>query len=293
MRQILRQAAGAAFVLSLAAGAANAADDAVATIGGQPITAAELEKFVDVLNPAQREQAARDPKMALEIVRAAIGRKIIIEEADRQGWDKKPEVAAQIARARQEIVLGSYLQSVVALPANYPTDEEIRAAYTANRDRLPQYHVAQIYLGEPPGLSPDAVATIEKKARDLAKQAKLKGADFAALARANSDDKATAAKGGDLGWLAEGQILPEILGAVKATPDRGVSEPIHAAGGWHIIQVIAHKPADLAQVHDQIAGALRQNKAVQTQQAYAEKLLNDKQVTVSESAAAALFQAKK
>ena len=293
MRQILRQAAGAAILMCLAAGAAKAADDAVANLGGQPVKAADLRKFVDALNPAQREQAAHDPRVAQQLVRSAIGRKILIEEADKQGWDKKPEVAAEIDRARQEVVLGSYLQSVAAPPPNYPSEEEIRAAFDANRARLPQFHIAQIYLAEPPGSTADAISEIEKKAHDLAKKAKAKGADFAALARANSDDKATAAKGGDLGWLAEGQILPEILGAVQATPDKGVSEPIHAAGGWHIIEVMGVKPADLAQVRDQIAGALRQNKTMQTQQAYVEKLLSDRQLTVNEAAATALFAAKK
>jgi peptidylprolyl isomerase len=293
MRQILRQAAGGAIFICVAAGAAKAADDAIANLGGQPVKTADLQKFVDALNPAQRAQAAHDPRIAEQLVRSAIGRKIILDEADKQGWDKKPEVAAEIARARQEVVLGTYLQSVAAVPPNYPSEQEVRAAFDANRERLPQYHVAQIYVAEPPGSTADAASEIEKKAHDLARKAKVKGADFAAFARANSDDKTTADKGGDLGWLAEGQILPEILGAVKATPVKGVSEPIHAAGGWHIIEVMGVKPADFAQVHDQIAGLLRQNKAVQTQQAYVEKLLADRQVTVNETAATALFAEKK
>ncbi len=293
MRQILRQAAGAAILMCLAAGAAKAADDAIANLGGQPVKAADLQKFVDALNPAQREQAAHDPRIAQQLVRTAIGRRILIEEADKQGWDKKPEIAAEIARARQEVVIGTYLQSVAAPPPNYPSDQEIRAAFDANRARLPQFHLAQIYIAEPPGSTAQAVTDTEKKAHDLAKKAKAKGADFAALARANSDDKATAAKGGDLGWLAEGQILPEVLGAVQATPEKGVSEPIHAAGGWHIIQMLGVKPADFAQVRDQIAGALRQNKTMQTQQAYVEKLLSDRQLTVNETAATALFADKK
>ena len=80
---------------------------------------------------------------------------------------------------------------------------------------------------------------------------------------------------------------------MQATPEKGVSEPIHAAGGWHIIEVMGVKPADFAQVRDQIAGALRQNKAMQTQQAYVEKLLSDRQLTVNETAATALFADKK
>ena len=293
MRQVIRQAAAAAIVLCLAAGAAAADDDVIANLGPQPIKRADLKDFIDGLSPAQREQAARDPKVMVELVRAAIGRRVLLEDADKQGWDKKPEVAAAIARARHEVVLGTYLRSVAAPPPGFPSDDDIRAAYEANRDRFRQYHLAQIYLAEPPGSPPDAIAAIAKTAQDIAKKAKAKGADFAALARADSDDAASAAKGGDLGWLAESQLVPEVLGAVMATPEKGVSEPIHAAGGWHILTVLGAKPADLGQVHDQIANLLREGKTAQTQQAYIDKLLIERQLTVNETAAATLFAAKK
>jgi parvulin-like peptidyl-prolyl isomerase len=294
MRQTYRQLAGAALLLCLTAGAAGAADDeAVANLGSQPVKAADLKEFIDGLNPAQREQAAKDPKIMVQLVRSAVGRKLLIDEAEKQGWDKKPEVAAQIARARRDIVLGTYLRSVGAPPSSFPNDAELRAAYDANRERFRQYHVAQIFIAEPPGSSKEAIAILEKKARDLAKKAKAKGADFAALARGSSDDAASAPKGGDLGWLAESQILPEILGAVMATPEKGVSEPIHAAGGWHIMTVLGAKQAELGQVREQIANILRQSKTTQNEQAYVEKLLDDKHLTVNETAAAKLFAAKK
>ena len=78
-----------------------------------------------------------------------------------------------------------------------------------------------------------------------------------------------------------------------ATPDKGVSEPIRAAGGWHILTVLGSKPADLGQVRDRIASILREFKTTQNEQAYVEKLLDDKHLTVNETAAATLFTAKK
>ena len=292
MRHFIRLVAATALLAWCAAGAA-VADDVIANVGAQPIKEADLKDFIEGLSPAQREQAARDPKIAVQIVRSAIGRKLILGEAEKQGWDKKPEIAEDIARARQQVVLQTFVTSVTALPPNVPSEAEIRAAYDANREHLLQYHIAQIYVAEPPGSTAETVAATEKKAHDLVKKAKAKGADFAALARTNSDDTASASKGGDLGWLAENQILPEILGAVKAMPEKAVTEPIHAAGGWHIMTVLGVKPAELSQVHDVIASALRQGKAAQAQQAYVEKLLTDSKLTVNETAAAALFAAKK
>lgn len=291
MHRFLAPAACAALLLA-AALPARADDPVIANIGTQPVKASDIKDFLDALNPQQREQAAKDPKLMDQVVRSAIGRKLVLDAAAKQSWDKKPEIAAQIARARDEIVYASYLRSV-ALPANYPSEDEIHAAFDANRDRLHQYHLAQIYLAEPPGSSKDAIAAIDAKARDLAKQAKAKGANFAALAKANSADTSSADKGGDLGWLAENQLLPEILGVVSALPEKGVSEPVHVAGGWHIVMLLGTKPADYTQVHDQLANVMREQKAAQASQAYLQKLLDDSHVTVNETAAAGLFEVRK
>jgi len=292
MHRFLPPAACAAFLLLAAALPARADDPVVANIGSQPVKASDIKDFLATLNPQQREQAAKDPKLMDQVVRAAIGRKLVLDEAAKQSWDKRPEVAAQIARARDEIIYATYMRSV-SLPANYPSEEEIRAAFDANRDRLHQYHLAQIYLAEPPGSSKDALDAIAAKARDLARQARVKGANFAALAKANSADASSADKGGDLGWLAESQLLPEILGVVTVLPEKGVSEPIHVAGGWHILMLLGTKPADYSQVHDQLANVMREQKAAQASQAYLAKLLEENHVTVNETAAAGLFETTK
>jgi parvulin-like peptidyl-prolyl isomerase len=294
MRASFRRAAGAALLLGLSAAPALAASDPViANLGAQAIKASDLADFVDRLNPQQRQQAAKDPKIMLQLVRSVIGRRVIVEEAEKQAWDKKPEIAAEIERARRQVILGSYLRSVALPPGSYPDDREISDAYDANKERFLQYHLAQIFLAEPPNATREQVNAIQRKAHDLAKKAKARGADFAALARSASQDQATAKKGGDLGWLAQNQILPEVLGAVMATGEKGVTDPILAAGGWHIIAVMGVKPAELSQVHDQIASILRERKFVQNQQAYIEKLLDEKHLTVNETAAAAMFAAKK
>ncbi|HXQ49870.1 MAG TPA: peptidylprolyl isomerase [Stellaceae bacterium] len=293
MRQSLRHAAAVALLAGLAAAVPARADDAIAKLGSQPLTAADFKELLDGFTPQQREQAAKEPKVAAQLVRTAVGRKVVLAEAAKQSWDKKPEVAAQIARGRDDIVIASYLRSVSLPPAGFPSDAEIHAAFDANRERFHQYHVAQIYFADPPGASKETLAEVERKARDMTKKAKAKGADFAALARANSDDTASAAKGGDLGWLPESQILPEILGAVAASGEKGVTDPVHVGGGWHVLTMLGRKQADFAQVHDQIANALRENKFAQSQQAYVDKLLEDQHLSIDETAAAALFAPKK
>jgi parvulin-like peptidyl-prolyl isomerase len=279
--------------LSFAAAPARAAGDTIANLGSQPISAAEINRYLPPLNPDERARAADDPKISSQLVRTAIGRKLLLEEALKNAWEKKPEIAAEIERARDEILIDSYLQSVALPSAAYPSDAEIRQAYEANRDKLAtptEYHVSQIYIAVPKGKKDQAAA--EKKARELWRKARAKGADFAALARANSDDLLSAPRGGDMGWLPENQLLPGIAKGVKALNGNGITEPIRAAGGWHIIEVTGIQPPvhpTLDQVRGQIIVLLRESR----ENDYVLKLLNDKHLTVNETAAAALFAAPK
>src|ERR1035441_807394 len=70
----------------------------------------------------------------------------------------------------------------------------------------------------------------------------LQGADFADLARAESNDSGSSAKGGDLGFLARGQTVPSFEDAAFALPTGEVSQPVKTAYGYHIIQVEERRP---------------------------------------------------
>jgi peptidyl-prolyl cis-trans isomerase SurA len=66
------------------------------------------------------------------------------------------------------------------------------------------------------------------------------GADFAELAKLNSNDL-TAAKGGDLGWLYQGDTVPEFERAMDALQVNQISEPVQSPFGWHLIQVLERR----------------------------------------------------
>lgn len=71
-----------------------------------------------------------------------------------------------------------------------------------------------------------------------------KGADFAELARSNSED-ATAARGGDLGWLSAGDTVPEFEKPMDQLKPGELSEPIQTPFGWHLIQVLERRTSDI------------------------------------------------
>ncbi|MBT8122059.1 MAG: peptidylprolyl isomerase [Gammaproteobacteria bacterium] len=95
-------------------------------------------------------------------------------------------------------------------------------------------------------LKPDVLNTDEENlARIQQLEIRLRGGeDFATLARSNSQDTVSAAKGGDLGWLSPGDTVPDFEAAMKALAPGEISAPVKTQFGWHLIQVQEHREHD-------------------------------------------------
>ncbi len=83
-----------------------------------------------------------------------------------------------------------------------------------------------------------------RKRLRLIKQRIEKGEDFAALAQAFSDDRATSVKGGDLGWITPDVVVPAFAKAMEQLEINQLSEPVQTPFGWHLIQVLGRKTRD-------------------------------------------------
>lgn len=70
------------------------------------------------------------------------------------------------------------------------------------------------------------------------------GADFGVLAKANSDDKASAVDGGRLGWISPGEMVPEFEQVMDSLEIGQVSEPFRSQFGWHIVEVLDRRQHD-------------------------------------------------
>jgi peptidyl-prolyl cis-trans isomerase SurA len=73
----------------------------------------------------------------------------------------------------------------------------------------------------------------------------VNGVDFAELARTNSDD-GSAANGGDLGWIYPGDTVPEFERVMRELKIGEVSEAVRSSFGWHLIQVLERRVADMS-----------------------------------------------
>jgi peptidylprolyl isomerase len=82
--------------------------------------------------------------------------------------------------------------------------------------------------------------------------------------------------GGDLGWIAENQIRPEIKAQVMGLAKNGVSEAIRLDDGWHILKLLDTKAAytrTLPEVREQLVQQMRSERATAMRRAYLAELL--------------------
>ncbi len=147
------------------------------------------------------------------------------------------------------------------------TDDQLKAQYQQN---IQQYqvpnrvHVEHILLMTVGAGKTDAeVEEIRKKAQDILNQAK-KGANFEDLAKKYSEDPGTKDKGGDLGWIIQGQTVAEFEKAAFSLPKGSISDLVKTQYGFHILKIIdkesAHtKPFD--EVKDSIRTPLLLSEA--------------------------------
>jgi peptidyl-prolyl cis-trans isomerase D len=123
-------------------------------------------------------------------------------------------------------------------------DSDLRAYYTAHIDEYKvqnRVHVEHI-LFKTIGKTDAEVAEIRQQAMDVLNKAK-KGGNFEDLAKKYSEDDSTKPKGGDLGWIVEGQTVPEFQQAAFSLPKGSISDLVKTQYGFHIIKVIDHEPA--------------------------------------------------
>jgi peptidyl-prolyl cis-trans isomerase D len=140
------------------------------------------------------------------------------------------------------------------------SDDQLKAQYQKNIQdyQVPnRVHVEHILLMTV-GKTDAEVEEIKKKAQDILNQAK-KGANFEDLAKKYSEDPGTKDKGGDLGWIIQGQTVAEFEKAAFSLPKASISDLVKTQYGFHILKIIdkesAHtKPFD--EVKDSIRAPL-------------------------------------
>lgn len=272
--------------------------EVIARVGGSDVTAEEVKATIQLLDARQQAALARDPALLSQTVRAILANRLVLKEATAKKWEQQPAVIAQLARARESLIIESYLQSVTAPPDSFPSEAEIKSVYEANASALlvpRRFRLAQIVVAVPKDADKAAEDTARKKLDDVVKKVKQPGADFGAIARSSSEDSASAERDGEIGWVNEPDLRPEIRGQVTGLPKAGLTDPIRLDDGWHILRLLDTEAAHtrpFAEVRDALVQRMRAERIEANRRAYVAELLKQTPPVVNEIALSKLLEAK-
>ncbi|GHA69630.1 SurA N-terminal domain-containing protein [Cognatilysobacter bugurensis] len=160
-----------------------------------------------------------------------------VSDAEIQKWYA---ANAKDYRAPQQVTLEYVELDGSTLPVTAVDDEALRRRYEQEKNRYvaaEQRLASHILVRVPEGADAAAVEAARKKAEALAAQARAPGADFAALARANTDDEGSKAGGGDLGWVTRGLMVGPFEDALFSMKSGEIAGPVRTDFGWHVIQL--------------------------------------------------------
>lgn len=235
----------------------------VLTIGDEQITEGQFEAMTNAL-PAQYQQYARGAgKRAFAEQIAQV--KVLSQEAEKRKLDQDPKIKDELRFQRQNLLAEAMF---LDLQKNVKIDDaEIQKYYDEHKSEyevIKARHILVRVKGAPmqaPAGKPELTdAEALAKAKDI--RAKLiAGADFATLAKAESDDTGSGTQGGELGEFRKGMMVPPFEQAAFAAKVNEISEPVKTPFGYHIIQVESHVTKTLAEATPDIEKKLRPEMA--------------------------------
>lgn len=240
MKRVLMLAA--ALAVATPAFAQNAA-----VVNGKAIPSSRVDQFVNLLT---KQGQPDSPQLREQIREELINREVFLQEADKRGIAKQPEVQAEIDLTRQSVLIRGLFNDYLA--KNAITPQQVQAEYdrvkSAQGDK--EYHAKHI-LVETEAQAKDIIAKIKSGAKfeDLAKQSK---------------DPGSAANGGELDWApASTYVKPFSDALTKLQKGQMTDTPVQTQFGWHVIRLDDVRDSQfppLDQLRPQIEESLRQAK---------------------------------
>jgi peptidyl-prolyl cis-trans isomerase SurA len=274
---------------------AQASNEVVASVDGEPITERDVEQFAAQHgSPISTDDFADSPE-ARAALKALIDDQLLQQERkrfeDKIDESQVDKYIAQLRteqhmsdaqfraalqsqgmsyedfrkKARDQLINTDMVQSEV-LEKIQISDADIKAFYDAHQSdftiKQERLRLAQILVALPQNATPQQVAAAQQKAEGIRLQA-VKGMDFNQLAERYSDDDSKA-RGGELGWFEPSEVNDQILAGVRNLKPGDISPVIRTKYGFHIVKLEDHDvpgPRPLADVKEQIRHELQDERA--------------------------------
>lgn len=224
------------------------------TINGQPFTQGTVDAVLTAMPPEAREQLEANNQMD-QLTDQLITQEVLYQEALNRSLHTDATVKTQIALAEREALVAALLNDVAEEAA---TDEALKVWYDEHQVqfRKSEAKLAQIVLDS----EEDAKAIVADVAG---------GADFGELAKERSIDTATAATGGDMGWIDTKQLPPELATFAAGEPGSLTDPKPLPNGKWFVLQLLEKK--EEVQTFEDVKDAIKPNVQQEAVMAFVEE----------------------
>jgi peptidyl-prolyl cis-trans isomerase C len=273
-------------------------DVVVARVNGTEIKRKELDVAVQgfAAQMARRGRPVQPSQSAVleqDVLEELIGRELLLQEGSKHlpaDIDKKTQEQAEqmkaqaggeeefkktlaesgitaeeyVHRVRDNVIIHEAIQSAIDKEVKISPDE-VKAFYDKNPDQFKQpetVRASHILIRCPPD-APDDVKKAKRAQIDAARSLVKTGDKFAEVAKKVSEDPGSAVNGGDLGYFARGQMVPEFDAVAFSLKTNEVSDVITTQFGYHVLLVTGRKPAQTVpfdEVKDELGKFLKQRK---------------------------------
>ena len=215
------------------------------------------ERVETLKQQVERSGRPISPEMENQIKEEVIAREIFMQEAQKRGLEATSDYKAQMELARQTILIRELF--VDFQKTNPVTDAEIQAEY----DKFVASNAGKEYKAS------HILVAKEDEAKAIIAALK-KGGKFEEIAKKQSKDPGSGARGGDLDWANPSSYVPEFTEAlVKLEKGKLTQTPVKSQFGWHIIRLDDVREAQLPKIDEvkpQIAQQLQQQKLAKFQE---------------------------
>lgn len=293
-------------------------EDAAARVNGQSLTWGEMDKAVAALRKqftayGRTVTDEQEPLLRYDVLQQMITHELVLQEArGHEPADLDESVKKQIdtvklqlggedafkkaltdmavtlpeysKRVREDLIVRERIRQIAEAQTKV-TPEDVKSFYDKNRDKMksPESVHASHILIQVPQDATDEVKNAKRAQIESAQAALKKGEKFADVAKKFSEDKISAANGGDLGFFNRGQMVPEFESIAFSQKTNVVSDIVTTKFGYHILLVAEHTLAHDRSLDDakaDIEKYLRYNQGQEVTASHIKKLRDSAKIDV-------------
>lgn len=239
-------------------------EEKLATVDGKAITQAEFDAYLKFKRLNAKDEKRREALLDQYLERAALAAAI-----DKSDLLDKGLIQAELEEFRKQMLVSRYFEQFLRDKVG---EDAVRNYYNTHAPDYEetQIHVAHILVRTNPKMSDTERKAKLTKAQEAYSKVRA-GEAFDEIAGRYSEDKISAKKGGDLGWIKKGAIDANFSRIAFEQEEGTVSEPFETPFGYHVIKVI-QGPRTVKKSFETVAGDIRYRLKNEAKQAELDRL---------------------